>query len=93
VFRQQGLDLGSGHPMLPASASPLKTLMNLTTSVDSLAFNPDTQVRPPRLWCRSSAHKEPFFHHSSGSVLFQTLIYACTSIAGLTHSWSMAMSN
>lgn len=74
MFRQQGLDLGNGHPMLPASASPLKTLMNLTTSVDSLAFNPDTQVRPPRFGCRSSAHKEPFFHHSSGAVLFQTLI-------------------
>ncbi len=33
--------------MLPASVSPLKTLMNLTTSVDNLAFNPDTQVHSP----------------------------------------------
>lgn len=44
---QKILDLEGGHPMLPASVSPLKTLMNLTTSVDNLAFNPDTQVHPP----------------------------------------------
>ena len=33
-----------GRP-LPANAhSPLKTLMNLTTAVDSLVFSPDTQA-------------------------------------------------
>jgi WD40 repeat protein len=41
----------SGFPqqaMLPLAASPakpLKTLFNLTTTVDSLAFSPDSQVR------------------------------------------------
>lgn len=56
VCRQQGLNLGSGQPMLPASVLPLKTLMNLTTSVDSLAFNPDTQVRSPGSLCPAAHH-------------------------------------
>lgn len=43
----QGFQAEGSHPMLPASLPPLKTLMNLTTSIDNLAFSSDTQVHPP----------------------------------------------
>ena len=43
--RDQGLHVGSSGPLLPTASSPVKTLMNLTTLVDTLAFSPDTQVR------------------------------------------------
>ncbi|CAK0782784.1 hypothetical protein CVIRNUC_005979 [Coccomyxa viridis] len=42
--RDQGLHVGSSGPLLPTASSPAKTLMNLTTSVDTLAFSPDTQI-------------------------------------------------
>jgi U3 small nucleolar RNA-associated protein 18 len=38
------LDLQQGSGMQPATPSPLKTLMNLTTAVDSLSFSHDSQV-------------------------------------------------
>ena len=44
VRRDQGLHVGSSGPLLPTASSPVKTLMNLTTSVDTLVFSPDTQV-------------------------------------------------
>ena len=44
VCRDQGLHVGSSGPLLPTASSPAKTLMNLTTSIDTLAFSPDTQV-------------------------------------------------
>ena len=31
--------------MQASAPAPLKTLMNLTTTIDSLVFSPDTQVR------------------------------------------------
>jgi hypothetical protein len=34
-----------GRPLPAAANAPLRTLMNLTTSVDSLVFSPDTQAR------------------------------------------------
>ena len=36
---------GVGRPMQASAPAPLKTLMNLTTTIDSLVFSPDTQVR------------------------------------------------
>lgn len=43
---QQAADLG--RPMQASAPAPLKTLMNLTTTIDSLVFSPDTQVRTVR---------------------------------------------
>ena len=45
LCREQRTQLASSGPLLPTATSPLKTLMNLTTSVDTLAFSPDTQVQ------------------------------------------------
>jgi hypothetical protein len=44
MCRDEGVYAGSSGPLPPTAAAPLKTLMNLTTSVDTLAFSPDTQV-------------------------------------------------
>jgi hypothetical protein len=43
--------MASWQPALPRAAVPVKTLMNLTTSIDSLAFSPDTQVLPRPTFC------------------------------------------
>lgn len=47
THRDQSAQLAASGPLLPTASAPLKTLMNLTTSVDTLAFSPDTQVRSP----------------------------------------------
>lgn len=36
-------------PIPAATASPIRSLLNLTTTIDSLAFGPDSQVRPHAL--------------------------------------------
>ena len=38
------LAAASGAPAVPGYARPVKSLLNLTTVVDSLAFSPDEQV-------------------------------------------------
>ncbi len=48
LYSQQGQQGGASGPasrlVRPAAQPPLKSLMNLTTVVDSLAFNADTQL-------------------------------------------------
>jgi len=38
----------SGEPASAGHARPVKSLLNLTTVVDSVAFSPDEQVNMPR---------------------------------------------
>lgn len=38
------VDRGGGFPCRPSVAPPLKTFMNLTSTVDNVAFSPDQQV-------------------------------------------------
>ena len=40
----------SGAPAVPGYARPIKSLLNLTTVVDSLAFSPDEQVSRTAPW-------------------------------------------
>lgn len=55
------------QPLAAAAATPLKALMNLTTSVDNLAFSPDTQVliAPGHF----ALQQPPFSHHPSPHAL------------------------
>ena len=48
------LAAASGAPAVPGYARPVKSLLNLTTVVDSLAFSPDEQVNA--LMCLGFGH-------------------------------------
>lgn len=39
------VDRGGGFPCRPSVAPPLKAFMNLTSTVDNVAFSPDQQVK------------------------------------------------
>lgn len=53
------LSLAGSGPRAAAFRKPSKTFLHLTTTVDSLAFSPDSQARPGSIVANSQLHSGP----------------------------------